>query len=102
MTTVDTSKAAMECFADRLRHDYPAVKHCYIALIPAIEDENRYGLEVEVGPYEIGGVFDSGTTDTDRARALADRLERELSVVGFHILWSRGSWERINLNKEGK
>jgi hypothetical protein len=83
-------------FAKQIKDENAGVARVYIAVMRD-DDESPYLLEVETEPLAmIGGCWDTGVQDLERARDQADELDRELTKLGFEVVESRLAWEEMN------
>ena len=79
-------------FAKSIRDRNPDCKKVYIAIMPSAE--NNYLLEIEISPREeIAGSYYVNSSDLDKVRRLADRLDNELNSLGFEVVKDRKEWE---------
>ena len=64
---------------------------CYIAIIPG---DYGLNLEVEVSDAEIAGTFCTNTKNVEKARKLADELQKELQIHGFVVFFDCNEWQK--------
>lgn len=83
-------------FADHVLSLYPDFTACHVAVIRA---SDAYTLEVEISEGTIAGCYDADTRNLEKARRLADELDRALAARGVTVFPSRPAWED-HLNKE--
>jgi hypothetical protein len=70
---------------------------CYLAILVGFDEEmeDTINIEVEISEGSIAGMYDTKTDDVEKARRIANSIDRELSRRSIRVFSDRDSWEEF-------